>query len=99
MKCEFKEGRCIHCGWEKPAGMDRVVRECDTWRAGDDLENWLISYGITRERWIAAKQALGLPPRCNCNARKEWLNQASAKLQVVADKLKNLLDDYYSKPR
>ena len=41
---------------------------------GDVIEAVLTSVGITKERWIALKEQFGLPPTCNCEARKQWLN-------------------------
>lgn len=77
-----------------------AVRECDsTWRAGDDLENLLQAVGIFKEDWVKLKQKIGLPPHCNCEARKQWLNKASAHLQTKVKHLKQALEAYYSKPR
>lgn len=42
---------------------------------GDWVELQLESIGITQERYMAFKQAAGLPPRCNCAQRKEYLNK------------------------
>ena len=45
---------------------------------GDRLHEWLESHGITEERYKLAKQKFGLPPKCNCAARQEWLNRVGA---------------------
>ena len=44
---------------------------------GDLAEHLLASLGVTKEKYLAVKQACGLPPTCNCDARKEWLNRVS----------------------
>lgn len=41
---------------------------------GDLTERWLTKIGVTKERYIEAKQMFGLAPTCNCEKRKEWLN-------------------------
>lgn len=100
MRCVWKDRRCIHCGYELPDHVRLpAVRECDTWAAGDDLENWLQAVGIFKERWVAVKEKLGLPPTCNCEARKEWLNKASAALSVRLKILQKAIGEFYEKPR
>lgn len=42
---------------------------------GDKVEKLLTSVGITEDRYKQIKQMFGLPPRCNCRQRKEWLNK------------------------
>jgi len=42
---------------------------------GDRLEHWLERRGITKERYAEIKEAFGLPPKCSCSARREWLNK------------------------
>lgn len=103
MDCDFAEyapGKwmCSRCEFQVEA-VSRPHKNCTALQLGDDLENWLTGLGITKERWSMVKQALGLPPTCNCPARKQWLNQASLKLQMGLEKLKNSLDEFYSKPR
>jgi hypothetical protein len=44
---------------------------------GDWTERMLASIGITKERYVAAKQLFGLAPTCNCAKRKAWLNRVS----------------------
>lgn len=44
---------------------------------GDYTESLLRSIGVTKERYIAAKELFGFAPTCNCDARKEWLNNVS----------------------
>ena len=49
-------------------------------RLGDRIESALESFGVTKERYAAAKQAIGLPATCNCAARRDWLNRLDAEL-------------------
>ena len=42
---------------------------------GDSLERALKTLGITQDRYVEVKEMFGLPPTCNCNARREWLNK------------------------
>jgi hypothetical protein len=42
---------------------------------GDAAEAMLSSVGITKELVAAIKKKVGLPPTCNCEDRKEWLNR------------------------
>lgn len=44
---------------------------------GDRLEQLLSSIGITVDRYMHVKQLFGLPPNCNCDRRREWLNKVS----------------------
>ena len=41
---------------------------------GDALEDFLTSYGITKEWWTDYKAKHGLPPTCGCDSRREYLN-------------------------
>ena len=105
MRCRLvRDGRdcvCEVCGRRVASGVDcaDIIAKCDAWAAGDDLENLLHAVGVFKERWVAFKQAFGLPPTCNCDKRKEWLNQASANLHVSFKRLQGVIEDYYSKPR
>lgn len=42
---------------------------------GDRLEQWLKRVGITQERYVDVKKKFGLPPMCNCKARRKWFNK------------------------
>jgi hypothetical protein len=53
---------------------------------GDYTEQLLASVGITKDRYAAAKEALGLPPTCGCASRQAWLNRAGAWLAGLAQK-------------
>ena len=44
---------------------------------GDYTESLLQSVGITKERYVAAKEMFGLAPTCNCDSRRDWLNRVS----------------------
>jgi len=52
---------------------------------GDALEDFLTSYGITKEWYVEFKEKHGLPPTCNCDARQEWLNKTAAAHPVISD--------------
>ena len=96
--CKFVDGVCPECGRPRPPVEGKVVREC-LWQLGNDLERALTAIGITQETWKAAKAKLGLPPNCNCDKRKAWLNKASAQLQVTASKLAQAVRQAYDQPR
>lgn len=86
--------KCERCGmWF----ATKVEHYC--WNAGDDLEQALTNLGITKERYIALKEALHLAPSCNCDARKQWLNDQSHKLQLAVADLSRILKIWYHKPR
>lgn len=53
----------------------KKVRE--TPQPGDALEEFLTSYGITKEWWTEYKSQHGLPPTCGCDSRREYLNDLS----------------------
>lgn len=48
---------------------------------GDWVEGLLSSVGITKDRYAAAKEFLGMPPDCGCNERQkqltDWMNRAT----------------------
>lgn len=48
--------------------------------AGDVLESFFESLGITKDRYKNAKRALYLDPSCNCAARKEFINKMGEEL-------------------
>ena len=63
----------------------RVVKVSAVPPAGDALEDLLTSYGITKEWYQSFKKEHGLPPICNCEARKEWMNKVSAAHPKIAN--------------
>jgi hypothetical protein len=44
---------------------------------GDAVEEFLTSYGVTKEWWKEYKAKHGLPPTCGCDRRREYLNELS----------------------
>lgn len=57
------------------ANSDRLNKQVDL---GDWTERQLARIGVTKDRYLAAKELFGLAPTCNCQQRKEWLNRVSA---------------------
>ena len=53
----------------------RNGRRVDGLELGDWVERRLKAAGITEERYIEIKKKFGLPPKCGCKKRKEWLNR------------------------
>lgn len=72
---------CPNCPWWTEAATgDRVEHECGKGHTvspglGDKIAEALASWGVTQESWIAFKEQHGLPPECECESRKQWLNQ------------------------
>lgn len=58
---------------------------------GDAMENFLTSYGITKEWWNGFLSSHGLPP-CNCSANQDWLNDTSDAHPTIANIGVKLLD-------
>ncbi len=54
----------------------RTVLRKEGW--GDKLENQLTAIGVTKDWYKGVKEKFGLPPTCNCDRRKEWLNRVGA---------------------
>lgn len=54
-------------------------------RIGDALEDFLASYGITKEWYVEFKEKHGLPPNCGCASRQEWLNKTSDAHPTIAN--------------
>lgn len=65
-----------NCRVADAALMWRMRRD-DTRGLGDYTESLLQSVGITKERYVAAKEMFGLAPTCGCDSRREWLNRVS----------------------
>ena len=87
MDCEYYQGRCPTCN--RPIDSPQIRRTCITpthgppqpprQLLGDRVEHALRSVGITEDRWLEAREALGGWPKskgCGCNARKQFLNRA-----------------------
>lgn len=106
MECEFKEispgvWQCqrIRCGIRVRSVQVPRANCRATVHFGDTLEQALESIGVTQDRWKALKSQMGLPPSCNCDARKQWLNMAGEALQIQGEKLGKILSWWYSRPR
>ena len=56
--------------------------ETDKQGLGDRTERILASLGVTQERYVEIKAKFGLPPTCNCTARKTWLNNVGEYLGI-----------------
>jgi len=51
---------------------------------GDFVERCLTRVGVTKERVERWTRTEGTPGGCGCAARKKWLNDAGARVQVAA---------------
>ena len=91
MNCEWTPAgerfRCVHCGETRRV---KTLRDCaaqkreapakrsvSTGGLGDFTERMLKTIGVTEDRYKAVKELFGLSPTCNCEKRKEWLNEVS----------------------
>lgn len=88
-----KGTRCPKCGYElrseyrfppvRPCSGEHSISPATEMQVATDLglgdytESLLRSIGVTKERYIAAKELFGFAPTCHCEARKEWLNHVS----------------------
>ena len=110
LNCNFtrineEEVECRTCGRKvvTTSSAGRTYAMCKDqvkrFQLGDEVEKALTVLGITKQRYRAAKEALGLPPTCDCAKRQKWLNQMGERLQVSAGKLKEIYDGYYATPR
>lgn len=76
--------QCRNCTWQLEAETDEPVEHrCgvkQVVRLGDKIEEGLTSLGITKERWIATKERIGLPATCQCAERQAWLNKIDEQL-------------------
>lgn len=94
--CQSVDGVCSQCGKAVPPGLfrrcgredrppktphlaSRDVR-IEAHGLGNLVESALEEVGITKNRWIAFKQKMGLPATCGCSRRKEYLNKLGAEL-------------------
>lgn len=78
--CLNKGCKCLRCG--DALRMDFTSHphaECGKRGVGDWLADRLEMIGA-KERYLAVKLALGLPPGCRCSDRQEWLNRAGVDL-------------------
>jgi hypothetical protein len=65
---------------------------------GNKIETFLTSWGVTTEWWVSFKEKFGLPPLCNCAARKEWFNNLGESLPWAAGIGVKLLEFLTRKP-
>ena len=64
--------------WEQgigPGQTDNPIKPSKNKGLGDSLETVLTTLGITKDRYVEVKKLFGLPPTCNCDQRREWLNK------------------------
>jgi hypothetical protein len=58
-----------------------IEQEAERKKLGDHVESLLASIGVTKERYGAVKQNLGLEPACDCPDRQAWLNKWGDKVR------------------
>jgi hypothetical protein len=77
---------CRACDWttitETDEPLGHVCGTSHVTRLGDRVESALTAVGVTKERWQGVRAAVGLPPGCNCNARKQWINKLDERLEL-----------------
>ncbi len=85
------------CGWSGMAEQELTEHDCKIQipghgkpvvvpveiGLGDWAEAGLKSLGITKERYRVIKEEFGLPPECDCDARKEWLNKVASGKRIA----------------
>lgn len=71
--------QCRNCDWtleaDSPEPVEHVCGRVAAPKLGDRVEAALTAVGVTKERWISLKKALGLPPTCSCDSRKLYLDR------------------------
>lgn len=71
--------KCVRCRNVCPAGMDAIgACQPNPLPLGDHTERLLSRLGVTKDRYAAAKAAVGLAPTCHCEKVQEWLNRVGA---------------------
>jgi hypothetical protein len=81
MNCKFtghnRGDKCEACGYVLLRTYKSMPhRMCHSGNGlGDILERELTRMGITQSRYKEIKERFGLPPTCNCEKRKQWLNK------------------------
>ena len=87
--------QCRACNWTLVADSPEPVLHSCGGRSiglGDRIEHALEVMGITKDRWVAFKSAMGMPPLCRCPERREWLNRIGESFGIgVRDGLKQAL--------
>lgn len=80
--------QCRNCDWtleaDSPEPVEHVCGRKEAPKLGDRVEAALTGVGITKERWVAFKQKLGLPATCRCAARQKYLNDLGDELGEAA---------------
>lgn len=74
---------CRSCNWTHENAGEPVEHACGSQkitRLGDRVKSALQEHGITEASWEAFKREYGLPPGCNCERRRAWLNRLDEKL-------------------
>ena len=103
MNCVFEQigddvWKCKLCGVVLVSPTEPMCN-CRAFALGDSFEEVLQTLGITQERWLALKALVQDDPKCNCEARKQWLNQTSAALQMKVEQVRAVLRKWYERPR
>jgi len=89
--CQPENGVCSQCGKlvtlnqfrtcsAKRRTPDEVAK--NPVRLGDKLADFFESLGITKDRYKAAKAAIGFKATCGCDARRQWLNDLGESLGI-----------------
>lgn len=75
---------CPNCPWQLETTTDEPIEhrcgDSQVVRLGDRIEAALGKIGVTKEKYRGWKEELRLPPTCNCERRKEWLNRLDEKV-------------------
>ena len=86
--CDFKvSGNVIFCKKCRRVfpyrGGPTPLRGCEGKRRvglGTRLKDWLVFFGITERRYVAAKRGVGFRGGCNCAERERRLNELGDKI-------------------
>lgn len=65
--------------WLENGEITERLSDGTEYLVGDWVEAHLTRIGMTKERWIEIKTAVGAAPTCDCDERKEWLNRVGTK--------------------
>jgi hypothetical protein len=86
------DGLCTQCGKRLADNLRRTCSESEMYRPpekgsavvglGDLTEKFFESFGVTPERYKAAKATVGLDPDCDCQSRKQILNELGEKFGI-----------------
>ena len=61
---------------------ERISQPMKQVQLGDAVQSFFESVGVTKERYLAAKEALNLAPECGCDYRRELLNGVGQHLGI-----------------